>query len=265
MRLHNKILFLAFVFLLMAFSANGWRRCIKVLDGDTIVLDGNERVRLIGVDCPESGNPATPVEFFSEEAAQFTRNLIEGRNVRLEYDINRFDVYGRTLAYVYLEDSTFVNEEIIKQGFGYAYTQFPFKYAKKFVEYEKNAKKLKLGLWNIPTIEDFNAVDAKVVFITRSGRSYHRENCIHLKKSKIPISFDNALLRGYRPCSVCDPPNTEGNDSTLVYVTPTGKKYHLKNCTYLRSNKEEMTLSEACRKGYKPCSRCMAPKCKKIN
>jgi micrococcal nuclease len=131
-------------FLLLSQS---WRICTIVIDGDTIVLDGNETVRLIGVDTPETKDPRKPVQYFSQEAYEFTRSLVEGKKVRLEYDLEKTDKYNRTLGYVYLEDGTFLNAEIIKQGYGFAYTQFPFKYLEQFREYEKEARENNRGLW----------------------------------------------------------------------------------------------------------------------
>ena len=77
----------------------------------------------------------------------FTANMVEGKKVRLEFDQNQRDKYKRLLAYVYLEDGTFLNAEIIKQGYGYAYTRFPFKYLQEFRIYEKEARLRKRGLW----------------------------------------------------------------------------------------------------------------------
>ena len=100
--------------LLLTFSlfSQNWRTCIRVVDGDTIVLDGNERVRLIGVDTPETQDPRKPVQYFGKEAYEFTKNLVEGKKVRLEYDQNKKDKYDRTLAYIFLEDGTFLNVRI---------------------------------------------------------------------------------------------------------------------------------------------------------
>lgn len=124
-----------------------YRSAIRVIDGDTILLDGDERVRLIGVDTPETVHPNKPVEYFGKEASEFTRKMVEGKQVRLEYDWERKDKYDRTLAYVYLEDGTFLNAEIIRQGYGFAYTKFPFKYLEQFRQYEREAKENKRGLW----------------------------------------------------------------------------------------------------------------------
>lgn len=125
----------------------GWRRVVRVVDGDTLLLDGDERVRLIGVDTPESVDPRRPVQSYGKEASAFTRRLAEGKRVRLAFDQERKDRYGRTLAYVYLEDGTLLNAEIIRQGYGHAYTRFPFRYAEQFRAYEREAREQRRGLW----------------------------------------------------------------------------------------------------------------------
>ena len=67
--------------------------------------------------------------------------------MKLKYDVQRRDKYGRLLAYVYLMNGTLLNAEIIKQGYGHAYTRFPFKYKEEFKQYEKEAREAKRGLW----------------------------------------------------------------------------------------------------------------------
>jgi len=119
----------------------------RVIDGDTLELGTGEDVRLIGVDTPETKHPKKPVQRFGQEAAAFTKRLVEGHEVRLEYDQQRTDKYGRTLAYVYLADGTFLNAEIIRQGYGFAYTRFPFKYLEEFRRLEREAREAKRGLW----------------------------------------------------------------------------------------------------------------------
>jgi len=74
----------------------------RVVDGDTIVLSDGKKVRLIGVDTPETKHPNKPVEYFGKEATEFTRRMCEGKQVRLEYDQEKIDRYGRTLAYVFV-------------------------------------------------------------------------------------------------------------------------------------------------------------------
>jgi len=101
-------------------------RVARVIDGDTFELENGEVVRLIGIDTPETVHPNKAVEYFGKEASGFARNLLEGETITLEYDQDRRDKYGRTLAYAFLDD-LFVNAELVKQGYAHAYTKYPFK------------------------------------------------------------------------------------------------------------------------------------------
>ena len=124
--------------------------CTRAVDGDTIIVNiagVKERVRLIGVDTPETKHPRKPVQRFGKEAYNFTWRMAEGKKVRLEFDQNQRDRYKRLLAYVYLEDGTFLNAEIVKQGYGHAYTKFPFKYLNEFRQHEREARIRRRGLW----------------------------------------------------------------------------------------------------------------------
>ena len=145
---HKIALFsIALLLILPILSLGDQYKVVRVVDGDTIILNNGERVRLIGVDTTEKSHPLKPIEYFSEEATKFTRELLEGEEVRLEYDTERRDKYGRLLAYVYLLDGIFVNAEIIKQGYGFAYTKYPFKYRDQFVSLEREAEENKRGYW----------------------------------------------------------------------------------------------------------------------
>ena len=130
-------------------NAQNMVRAERVVDGDTLLLTNGEYVRLIGVDTPETKHPQKPVEYFGKEAYLFTKRIVEGKEVRLEYDQTRRDRYGRILAYVYLMDGTFLNAEIIKQGYGFAYVKYPFKYMEEFRQYEREARESRSGMWAI--------------------------------------------------------------------------------------------------------------------
>jgi micrococcal nuclease len=126
----------------------------RVVDGDTLVMRFGERIRLIGVDTPESVHPKKRVEHFAKEATEFTRKMVEGKSVRLEFDpanarANHKDntEQKRTLAYLYLRDGTFLNAEIIRQGYGFALTRYPFKYMEEFRRLEREAREQGRGLW----------------------------------------------------------------------------------------------------------------------
>lgn len=119
----------------------------RVIDGDTLLLETGERIRLIGVDTPETKHPKKPVQFFGREASAFTKKMVEGRRVWLSFDVERRDKYGRSLAYVFDEQGRFLNAEIIRQGYGFAYTRFPFKHLELFRALEREAREQSRGLW----------------------------------------------------------------------------------------------------------------------
>jgi len=133
------------------------------VDGDTIAVNMNgsvETVRFIGVDTPETHRPDTPVQCYGPEAAAHTKEVISKYGkVRLEadpLDTNR-DRYGRLLRYVYLPDGTLLDEQIIKQGYGFAYLSFPFSKKSQFAADESAAQSDKLGLWAAckPTVNQY--------------------------------------------------------------------------------------------------------------
>ena len=151
----TKLALFFLVFSILACSRQSeaeWRLVTRVVVGDTIIVGARERVRLIGVDTPETKHPQKPVEYFGREATAFTKKMVEGKRVRLEFDpanihIGHKDRYKRTLAYIFLKDGTLLNAEIVKQGYGHAYTRFPFKYLDEFRRYEREAREQGRGLW----------------------------------------------------------------------------------------------------------------------
>ena len=127
---------------------------VKVVDGDTLDVDrpdgryDHTRVRLLGVDAPESVDPRKPVEHFGPEAAVFVRDAVAGKPVTLRLDAARTrDKYGRLLAYVILADGTNLNEQIVATGHAYADPRYrnPLKAALRRAQ--DRAAKAGLGLW----------------------------------------------------------------------------------------------------------------------
>jgi len=129
-------------------------RVVEVIDGDTIKVDLGgelETVRLIGIDTPEIANPYNPKEdCFGPEAAQYAKQLLEKQSVYLIKDpmqSNR-DKYERLLRYVFLEDGTLINAELVKEGYAFNYIYEPFQFMKQFDYLEKQAKENRMGLWS---------------------------------------------------------------------------------------------------------------------
>jgi micrococcal nuclease len=116
-------------------------RVRQVVDGDTIELADGRKVRYLGVNTPEQGQP------FYEEARQFNASLVSNKMVRLEFDVDTIDQYGRTLAHVFVGD-THVNLELIQQGYANVYTVPPnVKYSDAFLAAEREAREARRGLW----------------------------------------------------------------------------------------------------------------------
>jgi len=118
----------------------------RVIDGDTFEVDGGERVRFIGINCPESDKPG------GTEATDYTRDLLEGKTVKMEADVSDRDQYGRLLRYVWLDD-TFINERIVAEGYAVA-VQYPpdTKYATQLEQVERTAESKEAGLWAQPGV-----------------------------------------------------------------------------------------------------------------
>ena len=182
----------------------------RVIDGDTIELADGTRIRYIGINTPEVGQPG------GKEATEANRALVESKKVRLEYDIQKQDKYGRTLAYVYLEDGTFVNAELVRLGYAQVATYPPnVKHVDLFQKLQREAQTEKRGLWaseppkepGEQTAEEQppNQNQSDIVYITKTGSKYHRAGCRYLSKSAIPLTRQEAIARGYTPCSVCKP------------------------------------------------------------
>lgn len=128
----------------------------KVIDGDTIEIEGGEKVRFLGVDTPETKDPRKPVQCFGKEASNKNKELVEGKRVILEKDITDKDKYNRLLRFVFLPlgPSTgsgqllFVNDYLIREGYAQVLTIPPnVKYSEQFLDAQRQARQQKKGLW----------------------------------------------------------------------------------------------------------------------
>jgi len=124
----------------------------RVVDGDTIELSNKETVRYIGIDTPEirekkNSEWVYKPRPYAEEAKAFNQKLVEGKPVRLEFDVQKKDKYNRLLAYVYVGEKM-VNIEMVKEGLAMMYTYPPnVKYSQRFLDAQKEARDNKKGLW----------------------------------------------------------------------------------------------------------------------
>lgn len=125
----------------------------RVIDGDTLLLTSGARIRLQGINTPETVMPDHPVEDWGPEASQFTKDFIEKTNhqVRLTFSLERKDKYDRFLAYVWNSDgSLMLNEELVRAGLAYARRDYHYSgdMKRRFTQAQDDAKRAGRGLWS---------------------------------------------------------------------------------------------------------------------
>ena len=206
---------------------------VKVASNNTITViqDGNEiTVQLIGVDVPAAARLVN----CAEQTSQFLNNLLKGESVYIVSDpkCNSADANSSIAAYIYrAPDGLFVNAEIIRQGYGLVAVKNMFRYINAFHQLELFSRQAGKGIWGAESAvlpverdeQESKAVpiaaavvedDSKpkelndndiIVYVTKSGRKYHKEGCRFLSKSSMPIKFKEAKEK-YSPCKVCNPP-----------------------------------------------------------
>jgi micrococcal nuclease len=181
----------------------------RVVDGDTIEVDLRRRtvdVRLIGIDTPETVHPSEPIECFGPAASAFTERSLEGNRVRLEFDVERSDQYGRTLAYVWDEGLLF-NRVLVKRGFAQVSTFPPnVKYVGVFTAAQQKARRADRGLWGSCAVANKTAPssgDRGVANRSGTGGGTRRGgNC--------DANYKGACIPQYPPDLDCDEISTSG-------------------------------------------------------
>jgi micrococcal nuclease len=200
--------FTAIYFLFLFFSGSygecsGFYEVKWVDDGDTIVLNDGRRLRYIGINAPEVESEHSKPEPFGNEAKKFNRELVYLKKVRLEFDIEKYDQYGRLLAYVFLDDGTFVNNAMISEGYAYCLPKPPnIKYEKLFLKSQRKAMISNKGIWR-----NLNEEPGKYIVNLRSKR-FHKSGCqfagkIDKKSLRIYTYKRDAYRDGYAPCRKC--------------------------------------------------------------
>lgn len=122
-------------------------KVVRIIDGDTLEIEGGVKVRLIGIDTPEMKNKNKTIDCFAAEAKKKAEGLLMNKDVVLEKDVSETDRYGRLLRYVYL-DGEMINDKLVKEGYAKMATFPPdVKNAKVFLASEKFARENQSGLW----------------------------------------------------------------------------------------------------------------------
>jgi micrococcal nuclease len=185
--------------------------CTGVANGNTIVLSNGEKVRLIGVAIPSTKQLNKSAEYIRKETSAFTKQMVEGKEIKLEHDQQERDNQGQSLAYVFLLDGTFLNAEVIKQGYGRVDASLPFKYLNEFHNYQKEAQQAKSGLWAAKSTVQEPKYIREYYMGAKNSTIYHQPNCSLIRKvnpldRKMFNSVKDAVNAGYVPCKICKPP-----------------------------------------------------------
>ena len=188
-----------------AFSADSFHIVRWVDDGDTVVLSDGRRVRYTGVNAPEVAHEDEPAERFGPEARAFNRKLVFEKKVRLQFDREKQDRYGRVLAYVFLQDGAFVNAALVKGGYAhYVFRRPNTTYDALLLRLQREAVAKRVGMWaGFP--------DQRGPFLgNRHSRRFHQMTCPFGKATSpkhqtiFKTKYD-AFWAGYSPCKRCNP------------------------------------------------------------
>jgi micrococcal nuclease len=184
-------------------KAGEWVKVKRVIDGDTVQLSDGRSVRYIGVNAPEINHERNTAEPFGFEARKRNIELVGTQRIRLEFDIEHFDDYGRTLAYVFLPDGSMVNEKLLQSGMAYCLYKMPnIKYEALLLKAQREAMQGRRGMWGGWGEKEGHYVG------NRNSRRFHLSNCPEVKrispKNRIVFSKRwDAFWAGYAPSKEC--------------------------------------------------------------
>ncbi|MEE8431156.1 MAG: thermonuclease family protein [Candidatus Desulfatibia sp.] len=174
-----------------------------VTDGDTIVLADGRHVRYIGINTPEIEHEHQKAEPYGYQAKKYNEKLVFSKTIRLQFDRERHDRFGRLLAYVFLLDGTFINQAMVAQGYAYLLPQKPnIKYAKILLQTQREAMSAQKGMWREMAEEEGGYLG------NRRTKRFHTTACPFGKKISLTnrVSFKSkrdAFWAGFAPGKRC--------------------------------------------------------------
>jgi len=179
---------------------------VEVTDGDTLVLAGGLKVRVLGIDAPEMERDGRPPEFLAHKAKAALSELTLNRQVGLEYDRLRYDHYGRLLAYLRLPDQTLVNAELLRRGLARVYFVAPnLRYREVLLAAQRGAIEAQRGVW-----QKLLKQNEPYYLGNRQSLRLHRPQCPLAARMAAAnrvrfASPKEAYWEGYSPCRSCQP------------------------------------------------------------
>jgi len=216
-------------------STDVFSKVVRVIDGDTVEIEGGRRVRYIGIDTPEIVDPSSPAECYGKEASDKNKGLVEGKEVRLEKDVSNTDRYGRLLRYVYVGD-VFVNNYLVQEGFAHSSSYPPdIKYQDVLKRSEEEARKLNKGLWGkCGTGSSVEGMSAEFVDSSRDSLSVN--NGLNYEDSSSNENVESS-----------SPPGSDEGCTIKGNISSSGEKiYHVLGCPNYASTRIDTDAGERC-------------------
>ncbi|MBW1941199.1 MAG: thermonuclease family protein [Deltaproteobacteria bacterium] len=179
---------------------------VFVFDGDTILLKNGDRVRYLGIDTPEIRHNGQKSDFMAYAARKYNRGLVLNQKVRLEFDLQKEDAYGRLLAYVYRANGEMVNTLLLERGFAHVMVHSPnLRHFPLLLSCQRRAMAMGLGIWQ-------KKIARQESYYTGNRKSFrfHRPTCLFGRKTdprnvKIFENRRDAFWNGFSPCRRCRP------------------------------------------------------------
>jgi micrococcal nuclease len=206
MKRKSLIVLMLSAFICLAPTHPAYERVRHVVDGDTVLLKTGKEVRYVGIDAPEFAHDGESNEFMALESKRFNRDLVNNARIRLEFDREKQDRYGRLLAYVFLENGEMVNELIVRKGLARVLVVEPnLKHFHLLLQAQRKAMTEHIGIWSKRPArpEPYYVGDSK-------SHRFHRPGCPFGKRIA-PLnrlrfsSSDQAYWEGFSPCRKCKP------------------------------------------------------------
>jgi len=179
---------------------------VKVFDGDTVLLHSGERIRYLGIDAPEVAHDRRPADCYGYEAKERNARWVLGKKIRLEYEGEPRDSYGRLMAYVFLTDGRLINAELVREGCAWVFRKdISPRMFERLLSAQRDALAYRRGMWGACKVEP----EDRYVGNKRS-HVFHRPHCRFGKKvskTNRVVFFTrwSALEKGYHPCRRCKP------------------------------------------------------------
>ncbi len=203
--MYKLMFYMVFLILFLPGNSFGEQKFLveRVSDGDTIVLKNGWRIRYIGINAPEIAHKRRKAEPYGLKARKYNEKLVLLKYVRLEFDKERYDRYGRLLSYVFLENGLFVNAKMIEEGYAYVLPHRPCnKYDSLLLEWQRKAMSARKGMWR-----EWKKKDGFYIG-NRNSKRFHHDFCpfgkkISKRNRRMFSTRWDAFYHGFAPCKKC--------------------------------------------------------------